>query len=242
MKVAVLSDIHANAHALSAVLAEIDRDPPDELWCLGDVVGYGPDPNACCAEIARRASVCLAGNHDLAVLGTLPIDEFNGDAAAAVRWTQSVLDESSRAFLAGLEPAAVRDGVELFHGSPVDPIWDYVLSEQAAEWSFRMTTAPLVLVGHSHVSLALVWDGEAVGGGLAGDDDEFDLSAGRWLLNPGSVGQPRGNDPRAAFLEIDGTARRARFRRVPYAIEQTQAEILERGLPPALAERLAHGV
>jgi len=242
MKVAVVSDIHANLHALSAVLAELDRDPPDELWCLGDVVGYGPDPNGCCAEIARRADVCLAGNHDLAVLGVLAIDDFNGDAAAAVRWTQSVLDDSSRAFLAGLEPTATRPGVELFHGSPADPVWDYVLTPQAAEWAFRMTSAPLILVGHSHVQLGLQWDGEAVHGGVTTDGDELDLSSGRWLLNPGSVGQPRGNDPRAAFLELDLDAKRARFRRIDYDVAATQAEIVERGLPAALAQRLGHGV
>jgi len=242
MKVAVVSDIHANLHALSAVLAELDRDPPDELWCLGDVVGYGPDPNGCCAEIARRADVCLAGNHDLAVLGVLAIDDFNGDAAAAVRWTQSVLDDSSRAFLAGLEPTATRPGVELFHGSPADPVWDYVLSEQAAEWSFRLTTAPLLLVGHSHVPLALGWDGETIDGGLAAEGEEVDLAARRRLLNPGSVGQPRGNDPRAAFLELDFDARRARFRRIPYAVELTQAAIVDAGLPATLAERLGYGI
>jgi predicted phosphodiesterase len=242
MKVAVVSDIHANAHALSAVLAETDRDPPDELWCLGDVVGYGPDPNECCATIASRAGICLAGNHDLAVLGVLPLDEFNADAAAAARWTRSALDEPSRTFLSQLEPSAERAGVELFHGSPADPVWDYVLSAEGAESSFRMTSAPLVLVGHSHVQLALHWDGGSVTGGVATDGDETDLSSGRWLLNPGSVGQPRGNDPRAAFLELDLGAHRARFRRIPYDVEATQAEILAHGLPAVLAERLSKGL
>ena len=239
MIVAVVSDIHGNLHALEAVLAAVEAD---EVWCLGDVVGYGPQPNACCALIRERASLCLAGNHDLAVLGSLPLNEFNGDAAAAARWTQTVLDDDARSFLSGLEPSATRGETALFHGSPVDPVWDYVLSEQAAEWSFRFCPARLILVGHSHVQLALSWDGEAIGGGLAADTTEIDLSQARWLLNPGSVGQPRGNDPRAAFLEIDVAAGRARFRRVPYAIEQTQAEIRAAGLPDALAERLALGV
>ena len=242
MKVAVISDVHANGHALSAVLAEAGRSSPGETWCLGDLVGYGPDPNECCATIAARPGICLAGNHDLAVLGALPLDEFNADAAAAARWTQSVLDDPSRAFLESLEPAATRDGAELYHGSPADPVWDYVLTPQAAEWAFRMTSAPLILVGHSHVQLGLQWDGEAVHGGVTTDGDELDLSSGRWLLNPGSVGQPRGNDPRAAFLELDLDAKRARFRRIDYDVAATQAEIVERGLPAALAQRLGHGV
>ncbi len=240
MRIAVLSDIHANYHALEAVLAAVDAEGVDELWCLGDTVGYGPRPNRCCAIVRERTALCLAGNHDLAVIGKLSVDEFNGDAAAAVRWTQEVLEDDARAFLASLEPTAKREGVELFHGSPLDPVWDYVLSEAAAFLSFRTTSAPLLLVGHSHVALALSWNGTDLGGGLAGES-EVDLAEQRWLLNPGSVGQPRGNDPRAAWLLIDDQERRATFRRVPYPIEQTQAEIRERGLPEGLAARLAVG-
>jgi diadenosine tetraphosphatase ApaH/serine/threonine PP2A family protein phosphatase len=240
MRIAVLSDIHANYHALEAVLASVDAEGVDELWCLGDTVGYGPRPNRCCAIVRERSALCLAGNHDLAVIGTLSVDEFNGDAAAAVRWTQDVLDEEARTFLAGLEPAAKRDGVELFHGSPLDPVWDYVLSEAAAYLSFKATSAPLLLVGHSHVALALSWDGSGLAGGMA-SEGELDLADRRWLLNPGSVGQPRGDDPRAAWLLIDDQARRATFHRVPYPIERTQAEIRERGLPESLAARLALG-
>jgi predicted phosphodiesterase len=242
MRIAILSDIHANYHALEAALAAADGEGVDEIWCLGDTVGYGPRPNRCCAVIAERAALCLAGNHDLAVTGVLSIDDFNGDAAAAAHWTREVLEPAARAFLETLEPAASRPGVELYHGSPIDPVWDYVLSEAAAFLSFRTTKAPLILVGHSHVALALSWAGENLGGGLAREGAEVDLAEGRWLLNPGSVGQPRGGDPRAAWLLIDEEARRATFRRTPYSIEQTQAEIRERGLPEALAERLAHGV
>src|SRR5271168_4908484 len=140
MRVAVISDIHANYHALEAVLAAVGAEAPDELWCLGDTVGYGPEPNRCCALVAERAALCLAGNHDLAVTGTISVEEFNGDAARAVRWTQEVIDEPSLAFLRSLSPKGSRDGVELFHGSPLDPVWDYVLSEQAALLSFSLTS------------------------------------------------------------------------------------------------------
>jgi predicted phosphodiesterase len=242
MRIAILSDIHANYHALEATLAAVDEERVDEIWCLGDTVGYGPRPNRCCSVVAARAALCLAGNHDLAVTGALSVDEFNGDAAAAARWTREVLEPEPLGFLRSLEPAATRPGAELYHGSPIDPVWDYVLSEAAAFLSFHLTKAPLVLVGHSHVALALSWREEALGGGVASEGDEIDLADGRWLLNPGSVGQPRGGDPRAAWLLIDDQVRRATFRRTPYPIEQTQAEIRERGLPEALAERLAHGV
>jgi predicted phosphodiesterase len=242
MRIAILSDIHANYHALEATLAAVDAEGVDEIWCLGDTVGYGPRPNRCCAVVGAQTALCLAGNHDLAVIGVLSVDEFNGDAAAAVRWTRQVLEPAAKAFLEALGPTANREGIQLFHGSPIDPVWDYVLSEAAAFLSFRLTQAPLVLVGHSHVALALFWDGDTLGGGVAAEGEEIDLAEGRWLLNPGSVGQPRGGDPRAAWLLIDEGARRATFRRTPYPIEQTQAEIRERGLPEALAERLAHGV
>jgi predicted phosphodiesterase len=242
MRIAILSDIHANYHALEAALAAVDDEGVDEIWCLGDTVGYGPRPNRCCSVVSERVALCLAGNHDLAVTGMLSVDEFNGDAAAAARWTREVIEPEPLAFLRSLEPAATRPGAELYHGSPIDPVWDYVLSEAAAFLSFRLTTAPLVLVGHSHVALALSWRDHALGGGVAPEGAEVDLTEARWLLNPGSVGQPRGGDPRAAWLLIDEEVRRATFQRSPYPIEQTQAEIRERGLPEALAARLAHGV
>jgi diadenosine tetraphosphatase ApaH/serine/threonine PP2A family protein phosphatase len=241
MRVAVVSDIHSNLHALDAVLAAVDREAPDEIWCLGDVVGYGPEPNGCCAVVAARTALCLAGNHDLAVIGAIAATDFNGDAAAAVRWTRDRLDGPGRAFLESLSPSATRKGVELFHGSPIDPVWDYVLSEQAAHWSFLATTARLVLVGHSHVPLALADEGETVTGGIADAGLELDLGSSRRLLNPGSVGQPRGNDPRAAWLMLDLDRGQASFRRTEYRVELTQEEILARGLPASLAERLALG-
>jgi diadenosine tetraphosphatase ApaH/serine/threonine PP2A family protein phosphatase len=191
--------------------------------------------------VAEHADLCLAGNHDLAVLGSISLADFSGDAGTAARWTREVLDAESHAFLAQLEPAAERPGIQLFHGSPLDPVWDYVLSEEAAVRSFRATSAPLVLVGHSHVALALTAVAEGVAGGLAPGGSEVPLRE-RTLLNPGSVGQPRDGDPRAAYLVIDEATRRATFWRVPYPIEETQAEIRARGLPEPLATRLATGV
>ncbi len=242
MRVAVISDIHSNLPALEAVLADVDREAPDQLWCLGDVVGYGPQPNECVDLTRGRAALSLCGNHDLAVLGTIDIGDFSGDAGTAARWTAGVLGEPQAAWLGGLSPSGEREGVELYHGSPRDPVWDYVLTEQVALISILETTAPLVLVGHSHVALALGWDGTELSGGLAPAGTEVDLGTGRFLLNPGSVGQPRDGDPRAAWLLIDVDAGHASFRRVSYSIAETQAAMRERGLPEALAARLEHGI
>ena len=243
MRVAVISDIHGNLHALEAVLAAVDDDAPDAVWCLGDLVGYGPQPNRCCELVRERADLCLVGNHDLAVLGRLDLAEFAPEAALSAEWTASVLEADSRAFLEGLEPEAEREGVGLYHASPRDPVWEYVLSADVALASLAATEAPLVLVGHSHVALALALASRTLEGGvaIAGTDLALD-HAERWLLNPGSVGQPRDGDPRAAYLVVDLGESRATFRRVDYSIARTQAEIRERGLPEALAVRLEHGL
>jgi predicted phosphodiesterase len=242
MRVAVVSDIHGNLHALEAVLADVERERVDELWCLGDVVGYGPRPNECCDAVRERAAISLCGNHDLAVLGTLDVTEFSGDAAAAAHWTAGVIGTEQREWLSSLAPLGERRDTQLFHASPRDPVWEYVLSEPAALAGLQATTAPLVLVGHSHVALAIAWDGDRLDGGLAPADTTIELAGRRWLANPGSVGQPRDGDPHAAWLLLDEEADRATYRRVEYDVEQTQEEIRERGLPDALASRLAHGV
>jgi diadenosine tetraphosphatase ApaH/serine/threonine PP2A family protein phosphatase len=244
VRVAVISDVHANLYALESVLREIDREPPDAIWCLGDTVGYGPRPNECCDVIRERANPVLIGNHDLVALGSaeVALAEFNPEAAAASLWTSKQLSDDSRAFLEALEPTAERNEVQLFHGSPRDPVWEYVLSEHVAAESFALTTAPLLLVGHTHVATALRLQGGRLAGGVAPADFQAGLDTGRWLLNPGSVGQPRDGNPGAAFLELDLEAKRARFRRVAYPVERTQDEIRQRGLPDSLAERLAHGV
>ena len=202
MRVAVISDVHANEDALGAVLEEIDSWGPDAVWCLGDTVGYGPAPNRCCELVSERADICLVGNHDLVALGTLDVEDFNDEAAAAALWTRDALEPRWREFLSALEPSAVADGAQLFHASARDPVWEYVISAETAYVSLLMTQAPLVLVGHSHVALAIGLDRDELHGGLAPAGTEIELE-GRWLLNPGSVGQPRDGDPHAAWLAID---------------------------------------
>ena len=242
MRVAVISDIHGNAHALDAVLEAIAADDVDAIWSLGDVVGYGPRPNRCCRLVREAADVGLRGNHDLACLGLLDVRDFSPDAAASAQWTSEVLDADSREYLESLSSETGLDRVGLYHGSPRDPVWEYVLSDAVAAASFLAVDDPLILVGHSHIPLALQLNGEVLSGGHAPAGTDLDLSEGRWLLNPGSVGQPRDGDARAAWLLLDLEQKAAVFRRVPYAVERTQAEILERGLPETLAVRLAHGV
>jgi predicted phosphodiesterase len=240
MRVAVISDVHANSHALEAVLEEVDAHSVDAAWCLGDTVGYGPRPNECCEAVQQRADYTLVGNHDLVALGQLDVNDFNDEAAAAALWTASVLTPQARTFLGGLQPQGEVDGIDLFHASARDPVWEYVLTEEAARATLELSDAPLVLVGHSHVALAVAQEGKRVKGGVAPAGTRLDLR-GRWLLNPGSVGQPRDGDPRAAWLLLDTDQRFAEFHRVPYSIEKTQAEMRERGLPGTLAARLARG-
>ncbi len=241
MRIAVVSDIHGNWHALQAVLESIESEQPDEVWCLGDLVGYGPQPNTCTDAVSTHATFCLVGNHDLAALGRIDLSDFHGEAAASVRWTREQLSPEARTFLEGLEPKGERNGVDSFHASPRDPVWEYVLSEEVAYAALEATTAWLVLVGHSHVPLALtLGDGRAEGGVVT--PGELELGDGRWLLNPGSVGQPRDGDRRASYLLLDLSARRASFRRLEYPIDETQAEIYAAGLPPSFAARLSVGL
>ncbi len=242
MRVAVVSDIHSNLHALNAVLAAIEADAPDELWCLGDLVGYGPRPNECCAAIAERADVCLAGNHDLAVRGTIDVAEFGGDAAVAASWTRGVLEPEAQALLDRLEPEGAAHGVALYHGSARDPIWEYVLSDEAALATLELTASALVLVGHSHVALSVVQSGAELHGGVAAAGKEVELGGVRAILNPGSVGQPRDGDPRAAYLLLDLDTQHGSFRRVEYDVERTQREMRNAGLPELLAARLELGI
>jgi len=242
MRTAVLSDIHGNRHAFEAVLEDVAGQDCSELWCLGDVVGYGADPDDCVELVRAHATLCLAGNHDLGVTGEIALDEFSRGAALAARWTQEVLSEDSMAFLRGLEPQATDRAAGLYHASPRDPIWEYVLSALLAELCLDEQEQRVCLVGHSHVALSF-WrtEGEPATGEAQRAGSELDVSRGEWLLNPGSVGQPRDADPRAAWLLLDTERWSAQFRRVDYDIAGAGASIRAANLPASLAERLEYG-
>jgi len=242
MRVAVVSDIHGNRHAFEAVLADIAATGADELWCLGDLVGYGAEPDVC-VELAREhAGVCLAGNHDLAVTGELPLDEFSRGAEIAARWTQEVIQPDNLAFLESLEPTSHVEGIGLFHASPRDPVWEYVLSALLAEMCLDAAPERLALIGHSHVALSFVRrEGEIATGERRIGGDEADVAVGEWLLNPGSVGQPRDGDPRAAWLLLDTEKSTAAWHRVEYDVPGAAAAIRQARLPDSLAERLGYG-
>lgn len=243
MRVAVLSDVHANRHALEAVLdAAADCDITD-LWCLGDVVGYGADPDACVELTRASAAVCLAGNHDLAVTGQIKTDTFSTSAALSTSWTQEVMDPDNVAFLAGLASAgSVGRELGLYHGSPRDPVWEYVLSPLLAELCFDVARERIGFVGHSHIALSF-WrhEGDAATGIRQRADETQDLSRGEWLLNPGAVGQPRDGDPRAAWLLLDTGEQTATWKRTPYDVAGAAAAIRAARLPASLAERLEYG-
>jgi diadenosine tetraphosphatase ApaH/serine/threonine PP2A family protein phosphatase len=238
----VISDVHSNLPALETVLGAVDAAGVEQLWCLGDVVGYGAQPDACTALIREHSDACLVGNHDLGVLDSLDISSFSDAAAAAVKWTRENAAAETFEFLRGLKPAGSRDGIGMFHASPRDPIWEYVLSVDQAEAGLDAQQERIGLIGHSHISLFFTRPraGQAHGA-QAGDGALLTLESGSWLVNPGSVGQPRDGDPRAAWLELDTDEWTGRFHRVEYDIAAAAEAIVAAGLPSPLAERLAAG-
>ena len=242
MHVAIVSDIHANRHAFEAVLADARERGAQEVWCLGDLVGYGGEPDAC-VELARdRVAVCLAGNHDLAVTGELPMDEFSRGAAISARWTQDVIDAGNLAFLRELRPSGSDGRFGLYHASPRDPVWEYVLSDLLADRCFDEAEQHVCFIGHSHVALAFTREDHGrTTGALREAGETADVRSRRWLLNPGSVGQPRDGDPRAAWMLLDTDAGRVEWRRTAYDIESAADAIRAAGLPDSLAERLGYG-
>jgi diadenosine tetraphosphatase ApaH/serine/threonine PP2A family protein phosphatase len=243
MRIAVLSDIHGNRHAFEAVLDAVGAEEVDAIWCLGDVVGYGADPDPCCELAERECDLCLVGNHDLAVRGDIPLDEFSTGARLAAEWTQEVIAPENLAFLRELDPQQLdREDVGLYHASPRDPIWEYVLSTLLADMCLDAQPHRVCLIGHSHVALSFRREeGEPASGETRRDGDVVDLSEHEWLLNPGSVGQPRDGDPRAAWLVLDTNAPSATWHRTSYDIAGAAAAIRAARLPESLAERLEYG-
>jgi diadenosine tetraphosphatase ApaH/serine/threonine PP2A family protein phosphatase len=242
MQVAICTDIHGNRHAFEAVLKAAIEERVDEIWCLGDLVGYGAEPNECVNLADKNCDVVLAGNHDLAVVGTLSLEEFSRGAALAARWTQEVITPEAREWLLERAPEGERAGYGLFHASPRDPVWEYVLSGLTAELCFDATEFRVSFIGHSHVALSFDrQEGEAATGTTRREGTELDLSTGRWLVNPGSTGQPRDGDPRAAWLLLDTERQTAVYRRSEYDIAGAQAAIRAARLPDSLAERLEYG-
>ncbi len=223
-------------------MGEIDAAGCQRIWCLGDLVGYGADPDACVDLARERCELNLAGNHDLAVTGALPVEDFSAWAHAATSWTQATIRPDTLAFLKELVPSDQREGLGLFHASPRDPVWEYVLSAQQAAECLDAQADRICLIGHSHVALSFRREpGGLTAGQTRGAGTRLELVSGEWLLNPGSVGQPRDGDPRAAWLEFDLAALTATYHRVDYDIEAAGAAIRAAGLPEGLAERLRYG-
>jgi diadenosine tetraphosphatase ApaH/serine/threonine PP2A family protein phosphatase len=239
MRLAVLSDIHANLAALDAVRGDLPS--VDETWVLGDIVGYGPQPNEVIRALQEMGARSVMGNHDGAAIGTVDVSWFNPDAARAIEWTAGIVDENARAYLAAL-PEVRRDGeLTAVHGSPRDPTWEYVTGPGVAAANLSAFDTRLCLHGHTHVPVIFSAEDGRIDVVPATPDAPVRMNAGRALVNPGSVGQPRDGNPAASYLVLDTDANTAEFRRVTYDVGRTQHLMGEAGLPTRLVERLSYG-
>ena len=239
---AVISDVHGNLPAFEAVMADVRESGAEEVWCLGDLVGYGAQPDECVALAQDVCDRVLAGNHDLVVTGDIDIADFSPPAAAAAAWTRENIGGAALDWLRSLSPEDEEPAIALYHASPRDPIWEYVLSAWQAEECLPLMSRRVGAIGHSHVALWFSDSGDGkVAGTQAAPGSDADLSEGRWLLNPGGVGQPRDGDPRAAWMLVDTESWTASWRRVEYPIERAAKAIGDAGLPPVLGERLYTG-
>jgi diadenosine tetraphosphatase ApaH/serine/threonine PP2A family protein phosphatase len=241
MRLAVLADIHSNLAAFEAVLKDMEgRGGFDKIWCLGDIVGYGPEPNECIERLSQFNHLCIAGNHDWAAIGKIDTYEFNPAAAIAAQWTAQELTADGKDYLTGLPLTLKVDGFTLAHGSPQEPIWEYLLSVSAARKNFANFETTYCLVGHSHVPLIFELDGEQV---ILRDfgETEVTLSTNRMIINPGSVGQPRDGDARASYAIYDSEAKTIGHYRVEYDIAATQKKMTKYDLPRPLIQRLSYG-
>lgn len=239
MRIAVLSDIHANLPALDAVLA--DAGQVDAVWQLGDVVGYGPDPDGVVDRLREIGALGVRGNHDAAACGGSEIDWFNPDARRAMEWTRTAMAPATRDWLQALPERIVADDFELVHGSHREPLWEYVTSRDVARENLALLTVPVGLHGHTHVPVAWVEEAGRVELVRGRPGNPLELAGRRALLNPGSVGQPRDGDPDAAYAILEPEAGRITWHRVPYDIAAVQDAMRSAGLPSSLRARLAVG-
>lgn len=241
MRILVISDIHANLNALEAVLS--DAGEFDSCWCLGDLVGYGPDPNECIQRMRQLPNlICLLGNHDAAALNQIDIASFNTEARRALIWTQQILSPESIEYLKNRPERIVTESVTLAHGSPRHPVWEYLLDTRAATQNFNHFETPFCFVGHSH--LPVIYQkredrvfAEMIIPNVPGRVEMIP----RAIFNPGSVGQPRDHDPRAAYAVYDSTSQAWHYRRVSYDVASVQARMMEVDLPQRHIQRLSAG-
>ncbi len=242
LRVCLISDIHGNLQALESVVKAVDDC--DEWWCAGDIVGYGPYPNECVVIARDLGTKCVAGNHDLASIGKIGLKDFNDIARFACEWTSARLTAESKDYLRSLPLIReIRNETGLYHGSFRDPIWEYIMDPYQAVRNFHDCDFPISYIGHSHVPMvfALRDDGELW---ATIPDDGFQLTfevGTRYIVNVGSVGQPRDGDPRACFVIYDMESRTIKFNRVEYSIEKVQNKMMEVGLPEYLSARLSFG-
>ena len=241
MRIAVLSDVHGNLPALEAVLEALR--PYDAVWQLGDVVGYGPQPDEVVALLAAENAVGVRGNHDSAAIGDLETDSFNDDARAAVEWTAERIKPATRRWLAALPLRTIDEPFTLVHGSPRDPTWEYVYSAAIARANLSAFDTDHCLVGHTHVPVVFR---ERKSGGvettIAKEGTTIAIGSARLIVNPGSVGQPRDGDPRSSAMLLDTDKGSFEWRRVEYPIEQVQQLMTELDMPPRLIARLRFGL
>lgn len=239
MRIAVLSDIHSNLAALDAVREDLPS--VDEIWVLGDTVGYGPQPNEVIRALQEMGARSVLGNHDAAAIGSLSAEEFNPDARTAVEWTAEVLDANARAYLGALPQVRVAGDLTAVHGSPREPIWEYITSPAVAAANLASFETWLCLFGHTHLPIIFRADDARVEALSVAPGQPVRLDARRALINPGSVGQPRDGIPASAYAILDDRDATAEFRRIAYDIGQTQRLMREAGLPPRLSDRLTWG-
>lgn len=242
MRALIVSDVHANLEAFQAVLTDAEeRSGFDQIWSLGDLVGYGPDPGACIELIRQYDGQAVAGNHDLAAIGKLSTEAFNVHALAAAQWTIEQLTEDHKKYLGGLPLKIETDNFTLAHGSPRDPVWEYVVSPGSAAANFGHFETDRCLVGHSHIPFICRPQEETAVFQQFPLDTAIELGTDRLIINPGGLGQPRDGDPRATYAIYDSDAGTAYHHRAEYDIPKTQEKMADHGLPEFLAVRLASG-